>query len=265
MWYPTFIILRQCYNDTIVSRVKSPLENLKFRNYHTQGTPNGNKNTLGFPQREKKNGIIRRRSGTKVLAPFYSLNILFLRRGPSQDPPPLPLLQSVPLSIDSYMHIYEKTRRGWGGCTDTRISFDRPVGRHRSSPSRSMYIHAGCKFLRMQIVHREVCKCSGHVRPVFFEPFSAQHAEDDRERARYLHILDISSHCIGTIVPWVPGWDADSYVHDGSEPLIRISHWIGPVLGLTDCLECSQDRSFRLLNVFPTECALADVPLHQLY
>lgn len=139
------------------------------------------------------------------------------------------------------------------------LSIDRSGDTARLHREVRIYVHAGCKFLRMQIVHREVCKCLGHVRPVFFEPFSAQHAEDDRERARYLHILDISSHCIGTIVPWVPGWDADSYVHDGSKPLIRISHWIGPVLGLTDCLECSQDRCFRLLNVFPTECALAQM------
>lgn len=211
---------------------------------------NGNENTLGFPQREK-NGIIRRRSGTKVLAPFYSLNILFLRRGPSQDsPPPLSIRT---LSIDSHMHTYEKTRRGWGGCTDTRISFDRPVERHRSSPSQVCTRDANfsvCKLCIGKYANaRNMCAQS------FSNPFFARHAEDDRdERARYLHILDISSHCIGTIVPWVPGRGADSYVHDGSKPLIRISHWIGPVLGLTDCLECSQDRSFRFL-MFSRMCA----------
>lgn len=73
-------------------------------------------------------------------------------------------------------------------------NFFRSTGREMHVSATSVY--AGCKFLRMQIVHREVCKCSEHVRPIFFEPFSAQHAEDDRERARYLHILDISSHCV---------------------------------------------------------------------
>lgn len=62
-----------------------------------------------------------------------------------------------------------------------------------------------------------------------------------------------------------PGWDTDSYVHDGSKPLIRISHWIEPVLGLTDCLECSQDRSFRLPNVFLTVRLLADVFVNRLF
>lgn len=157
-----------------------------------EATRNDKENVFGFPQKKEEVGLFAVNRVEKVLAPFCSLNILLLRRGPSQAP-----LTHI-LSIDSHMHTYEKTKgRGRAGRTDTRISFDRPVGR-RASPSR---VRAGCKFRRMQIIHWEVCKCSEHVRPVFFEPFSAQHAEDDRERARYLHILDISSHCIATIVP----------------------------------------------------------------
>lgn len=133
------------------------------------------------------------------------------------------------------------------------LSIDRPVGR-RSSPPRVCTQDANFSVCKLCIGRyanaRNMCA------PSFSNPFPPSTAEDDRERAWYLHILDISSHCIGTIVPWVPGWDADSYVHDGSKPLIRISHWIEPVLGLTDCLECSQDRCFRLFNVFPAQtCA----------
>lgn len=53
------------------------------------------------------------------------------------------------------------------------------------------------------------------------------------EDHRYLHILDISSHCIGAIVP------RSSRL---SEPLIRISLWIELLPRLTDSLECSQEN-----------------------
>ena len=133
-------------------------------------------------------------------------------------------------------------------------------------------MHERCKFLRMQIA-QEVCKCSEHV--FVFEPFQQRFcslplfplfptpkcnsvaglphsicsltlvlAHRKRsplrrwsERAQeYLHILDISSHCIGTILPWVfyrpphvlytllraSGWDRILPI-GGCEPLIRIS------------------------------------------
>jgi len=139
-------------------------------------------------------------------------------------------------------------------------NFFRSTGRREARSARNACAcartYAGCKFLRMQMVHREVCKCAEHVRPVFFEPFSARHAEDDRERARYLHILDISSHCIGTIVPWVPA-SGMGRGYLGAHPRIRA---INPNISLNR----TGGRIDRLPRVFPGSPLPASQCFHRL-
>lgn len=160
------------------------------------------------------------------------------------------------------MHTYEKTRRE--GEEDVPIPEFLSIDRSRHASLRrecvcgmqiSPYANRASGGMQM------LGTCAPRLFRTLFRPARRRWSGTRPIFACLGYFLSL---CIGTIVPWVPGWDADSYVHDGSKPLIRISHWIEPVLGLTDCLECSQDRSFRLLNVFRVERVLADVFVHQL-
>lgn len=217
-----------------------------------------NENTLGFPR--EKGGIIRlRRSSTqRVLAPFCSLNILFLRRGPSQALHPPPVLQSfVSPSIDSHMHTYEKMRRGWD--EDVYVPIPELLSIDRSQGGAAIQPRAACmRIYRMQISPyangasggmQMVGTCAPRLFRTLFRP-ARRRWSGTRPIFAYLgYFLSLyRDHC--TVGFYVRDGTRGTYAHDGSKPLIRISHWIEPVPGLTDCLECSQDRRFRLLNVF---------------
>lgn len=181
---------------------------------------NENENTLGFPQREKS-GIIHRRSGTKVLAPFCSLNILFLRRGPSQAP-----LVHI-LSIDSHMHTYEKTRRE--GEEDVPIPEFLSIDRSGEAPSPPRVCTRDANFSVCKSCIGRYANARNMCAPSFSNPFPPSAPKmignaPDICISWIFPLIVYRDHC--TVGSSVPGRDADSYVYvyDGSKPLIRISH-----------------------------------------
>ena len=115
-------------------------------------------------------------------------------------------------------------------------------------------MHGRCKFLRMQITGsyanaRNMCSSSNpsSALPSWNPHLSTLRPFEDDRNAPSLHILDISSHCIEAIVPWVlaSGWD-DNPSDRGCKPLIRISFESKD--GLTDSFECSQDTTRVVLT-----------------
>lgn len=220
------------FPDTSDTLRFDPLEDLKLRS--DSGTHNENENTLGFPQREKS-GIIRRRSGTKVLAPFCSLNILFLRRGPSQAP-----LAHI-LSIDSHMHTYEKTRRE-GERRIVPIPEFLSIDRSGDAPSPPRVCTRDANFSICKSCIGRYANARNMCAPSFSNPFPPSTPKmignaPDICISWIFPLIVYRDHC--TVGSGMGRWFLR--IHDGSKPLIRISHWIEPVLGLTDCLECSQD------------------------